>query len=246
MVRSLRATRSWTRRELAERAGLSERFLADVEGGSANPSVLRLLGLAQALQVPLSALLGDGAEGRPGDPVHIALLGLRGAGKSTVGPMLAQSLGRPFVELDARIEAATGLQLNEMFVMHGESYYRAAEKAALEHLLAGDPPSVVALGGGLVVEPATFALVRSRMRTVWLRAAPKDHWQRVLAQGDTRPMADNDRAFSDLRRILAEREPFYSMADVTVETSGVAVADVVVDLVARLRDLSIDTTRMSR
>jgi len=242
-VRSLRKQRAWSRRELSERTGMSERFLADVEQGEANPSLLKLLALAEAFEMQLVDLIA-GAIGELGSgdaqprARHVALLGLRGAGKSTVGPRLAQRLGRPFIELDVRIEAATGLRLSELFVMHGESYYRQAERAALEQLLARDEPCVLAVGGGVVTEPASLAALRARTTTVWLRAEPKDHWQRVLQQGDTRPMADNERAFADLRRILAEREPYYRLADLVIDTSGRSV-DEVVDLVAdglRARD----------
>jgi XRE family aerobic/anaerobic benzoate catabolism transcriptional regulator len=232
-VRSLRKARGWSRRELAERTRISERFLADVEAGSANPSLLRLVELAQALEVTLMQLLDGSQAGAPAKR-HVALLGLRGAGKSTVGPRLAARLGKAFVELDSRIEAATGLQLSEMFLVHGEAYYRQAERAALESLLAMDAPCVVAVGGGLVTEPASFAALRSQTTTVWLRADPKDHWQRVLNQGDTRPMADNERAFADLRRILAEREPFYRLSDIVCDTSGRGVDGVVEELAQRI------------
>ncbi len=222
-VRSLRKERGWSRRDLADRADISERFLADVEQASANPSLLRVQALARAFDVALVDLLTSaGAAAR----AHVALLGLRGAGKSTVGPLLAERMEVPFVELDARIEAASGLSLDEIFQVHGESYYRTAERAELARLLAAEP-CVVAVGGGLVTDVESYDVLRQRARTVWLRAAPEDHWRRVIAQGDTRPMADNDQAFLDLRRILAAREPLYERADVVVDTSGADLGEVV-------------------
>lgn len=223
-VRTLRKQREWSRRDLAHRTGISERFLADVEAGLANPSVLRLVALAQALGTDPGALLGG--LGTPAAPRHVALLGLRGAGKSTVGPLLASRMGRPFVELDDCVASATGLQLGEIFQLHGEAYYREAERTVLSQKLAGEP-SVLAVGGGIVTDAASFAMLRAGCRTVWLRAAPEDHWERVLAQGDTRPMADNERAFTDLRRILAERDPLYRLAEVVVDTSSHSVEDIV-------------------
>lgn len=222
-VRSLRKALRWSRRDLAARADISERFLADVEQAAANPSLLRVQALAKALDVPLAELLSARA---PIERAHVALLGLRGAGKSTVGPLLAERLQIPFVELDARIEAASGLSLGEIFQVHGESYYRAAERAELGRLLAGEP-CVFAVGGGLVTDEDSYETVRRQARTVWLRAAPEEHWQRVIAQGDTRPMEDNEQAFVDLRRILSAREPLYERAEVVVDTSGAGLEDVV-------------------
>lgn len=227
-VRALRAAKDWTRRDLAQAAGISERFLADVEAGRANPSILRLAELAAALGVELARLLESGGAARQ---PHIALLGLRGAGKSTVGRVLAERMGCRFVELDAMVEAMSGLQLDELFQLHGEAYYREVERTALNETLAGSP-SVLAVGGGIVSDAASYSLLRAGARTVWLRARPEDHWHRVLAQGDTRPMAGNERAFADLRRILAEREPLYRRAELIVDTSGCTI-DVVVERVHR-------------
>lgn len=229
-VRSLRKGLGWSRRHLAERADISERFLADVEQAAANPSLLRVQALARALDTSLLELLtAPLRQERP----HVALLGLRGAGKSTVGPLLAERMHVPFVELDARIEAASGLTLEEIFEMHGESYFRAVERAELGRLLSGDP-CVFAVGGGLVTDEDSYGTLRRQARTVWLRAAPEDHWRRVVAQGDTRPMADNEQAFLDLRRILSTREPLYERAEVIVDTSGTALDAVVADVAGQL------------
>ncbi len=223
-VRALRKARGWSRRDLAERTGISERFLADVETGIANPSLLRLQALAGVFDVDITVLLHE-ASASPG-PRHIALLGLRGAGKSTVGPLLAQRADLPFVEHDACIESASGLRLGEIFQLHGEVYYRATERAELLRLLAA-APCVLAVGGGIVTDAQSFHALRTRTRTVWLRALPEDHWQRVVAQGDMRPMADNEQAFADLRRILLEREPLYRQAEIVVDTSTHSVPQVV-------------------
>jgi len=234
-VRGLRRAHGWTRSELASRTGISQRFLADIEGGTANPSLLRLVQLADALGSSVDALLWRAA--RPAGQLVakriLALLGLRGAGKSTVGVRLAQRLGVEFIELDARVEDRAGLVLDELFQVHGESLYRRLEGEALRELLAAPSACVLATGGGIVTAADTFALLRQNASTVWLRARPEDHWNRVVAQGDTRPMADDDRAFHNLCGILAEREPLYAQADSIVDTSGRTLDAVVDELAVR-------------
>jgi len=163
----------------------------------------------------------------------IALLGLRGAGKTTIGRRLARHLRVAFVELDRRVEEAANLSLAELFSLHGEDYYRKLERDVLQAVLAGQTPMVLATGGGLVTSPDTYALLKRSAITVWLRASPEDHWNRVLRQGDRRPMTDHPQAMSDLRSLLSAREPLYAAAAHTVDTSGLSVEHVV-DTIAEL------------
>jgi XRE family transcriptional regulator, aerobic/anaerobic benzoate catabolism transcriptional regulator len=171
----------------------------------------------------VGAVLGP-ARDRPADAPAgvkpIALLGVRGAGKSSVGAALAKRLGVAFVELDQRIEQAAGLPLGELFALHGESYYRRIEHEVLSLLLADPPPMVLATGGSIVNDPTNYALLRARCRTIWLSAQPEDHWNRVIAQGDHRPMAKNPHAFEELRALLTARDKLYARADHTIETTG--------------------------
>ncbi len=226
-VRELRHARSWTLEALSEATGVSSRFLADVEAGRGNISVLRLAEVARALGHPMADLLAEVG------PVRVALLGLRGAGKSTVGHLLAERIGVPFHELDQRVEELAGLPLAELFAVHGEAYYRRIEREALEHLLAEPAGFVVAAGGSLVTDPATFARLRGACTTVWLRARPEQHMGRVEAQGDLRPMARRADAMTELKGLLAARAPLYAQASHVVDTSSLE-AGAVVDRVARL------------
>ena len=165
---------------------------------------------------------------------RIALVGLRGAGKSTLGRRLADDLGAPFVELNREIERVAGYGLAEIHNLLGPAAYRRYERRALEEALARDPASVIATPGGIVSDPATFNLLLSNCFTVWLTASPADHMQRVVAQGDTRPMAGNSEAMEDLKRILAGRAAFYGKADLTFDTSGRPLDQAYVALVAAL------------
>ena len=229
-VRRLRRARGWSRPELARRSGLSTRFLARIESGDGNVSLLRLSELAQALGTTADALIRPGAERTSA----VALVGLRGAGKSTVGPQVARRLGLSFVEMDARIVDAAGLPVEQIFEMHGEAYYRRIERQVLETILATDPASVIAVAGGVVTEPATWDLLLRRTTTVWLRARPEDHWARVVEQGDHRPMADQPDALAELRALLARREPLYARAHVVIDTSERTPEQVARDVVERL------------
>jgi XRE family transcriptional regulator, aerobic/anaerobic benzoate catabolism transcriptional regulator len=220
-TREIRSEAGWTLKQLAARSGLSPRFLVQLEGGSANISVRNLTGLARALGTTPAALLAD--SGAAELPV-VALLGLRGAGKTAIGKRLARRLRVPFVELDRLIEEAAGLSLGEIFSMHGEEYYRRLEKETLERVLGEGRSLVLATGGGLVTSKETFALLRRRAVTVWLRARPEDHWNRVVRQGDRRPMAEHPEAMAELRRLLATRERLYAEAAHTVNTSRLGIA----------------------
>ena len=183
--------------------------------------------MAHALGTTPAALLAP-AETANDKPV--ALLGVRGAGKSTVGAALAKKKGVRFVEVDREIEEAAGLQLADIFTLHGEAYYRRVEREVLTRLLA--EPGVLATGGSIVNDPTNFALLKNRAHTIWLRATAEDHWNRVVAQGDQRPMAENPHAFEELRALLAARQKLYARADRTVDTSGKTVKQVVAELAA--------------
>ena len=150
---------------------------------------------------------------------RIALIGLRGAGKSTLGAKLAKDLGVPFVELDREIEREAGTSLSEIFLLYGQAGYRRYERRSLEKVLEKHERCVIATGGSIVSEPGTYDLLLSACYTVWLKALPEEHMARVIAQGDTRPMAGNVEAMEDLRRILEGRDMLYGQADVTIDTA---------------------------
>ena len=230
-VRAARRTRRLTIREVAERSGVSVRFLIQLESGRGNISVKRLADLAHALEMPPADLLRDDDERQRRT---IALLGLRGAGKTTIGRQLARELHVRFVELDRRIEKAADMSLGEIFSLYGDEYYRRLERDTLAQLLAEGRPTVLATGGGIVTSPDTYAILRKSAVTVWLRATPEDHWNRVVRQGDRRPMADHPQAMADLRALLASREPLYAAADRAMDTSGRSVRSVVEELAGAL------------
>lgn len=232
-VRSLRQAHGLTLREIARRSGLSLRYLMEVEAGRGNISVRRLGHLAAALRTTPADLISTGAI--VDRPALIALLGLRGAGKTTVGRRLARRLRVPFVELDRRVETRAGLALDEIFRLHGEAYYRRLEHDALRDLVADAQPMVVAVGGGLVTSPETYALLRREATTIWLKARPEDYWARVLRQGDRRPMREHPQAGRALRRLADERGPLYAQATFTVDTSALTATAVVRAIETRLR-----------
>jgi XRE family aerobic/anaerobic benzoate catabolism transcriptional regulator len=185
------------------------------------------LGLAESA---LDAIAKPPAASGPG--VVLALLGVRGAGKTTVGRAVAARLGVAFVELDAMVEESAGLALSDIFAIHGAGYYRRLEYDALSRFLARRTPAVLATGGSLVTHDETFSLLRRAATTVWLSACAQDLWTRVLAQGDDRPMRRNPHAFAQLEALLAEREPLYRRAHRAVDTSAQSVDAVVAAVVA--------------
>jgi XRE family transcriptional regulator, aerobic/anaerobic benzoate catabolism transcriptional regulator len=220
-VRALRSEHGLTRRALAVASGVSERYLAQLEAGEGNISVLLLRKVARAMGVPVESLVRE--EAAPQKPV--ALLGLRGAGKSTLGQKLAQALQIPFVELDREVEKEAGAELGEVFAMYGQDAFRRFERRALERVLASNERSVIATGGGLVTDAGTYKLLLERCQCVWLKASPEEHMARVIAQGDMRPFKGRNApgrpsALDEIKQLLQDRNRLYSRADLTVDTSG--------------------------
>lgn len=235
-VRRARSRAGLTRRKLAERSGVSERYLAQLESGNGNISILLIRRVAAALGADLHELIGQRVDtGRRG---RIALIGLRGAGKSTLGIQLAARLAVPFFELDSEIERELGSPLESVFTLYGQDAYRDGERRALARLIDEHERCVIATGGSLVVEPQTYQLLRSRCLSVWLRATPEDHMNRVIAQGDLRPIQGRDHAMTELRTILAQRERLYAMADAIVDTSGRAEGESLQQLLTAVRELA--------
>jgi XRE family aerobic/anaerobic benzoate catabolism transcriptional regulator len=263
-VRRARAGRGMTRRILAQASGVSERYLADLERGAGNASLLVLKQIADAMGTNVAALVADTsrspdveliiqrlerlpqavaatargmldrhlAEAEKRQRARIALIGLRGAGKSTIGALLAQRMGAPFIELDREIERSAGVEIADLLSLHGQGHYRALERRTLDAVVASHPRAVIATGGGLVTEPATFDMLLSSCFVVWLKASPEQHMGRVVAQGDLRPMANNPQAMDDLRAILDSRAALYSRADAEIDTSGLTPAEAVSAIVA--------------
>ena len=241
-VRTRRTSMGWTLREIADRSGVSSRFLSDLEAGKGNISVLRLADVARALDVPLVSLLPSEEKQK----ASITLIGLRGAGKSTIGKSLAKHLGVRFLELDELIEKEANLSLGELFSLHGESYYKRLAYDILLKLLAQNEQMVIATGGSVVTDPETWQLLKRRTHTVWIKASPEDHWKRVLGQGDTRPMANRTSAMAELRAILSQRSPIYAEASQTVDSSSVRVTEAVRLVSTALRQKEKKTGRKSK
>jgi len=222
-VRARRLARRLTAEGLAAKAGLSRRFVAMVESGRGNISLTNFAGLCAALGVAPQEVLAESSPPAAQTRV-VALLGLRGAGKSTLGPEAAKSAGARFVELDAVVERRAGLSLAEIFAVHGEEYFRRIEHEALRELVESGEKTVVATGGGIVASPDSMTLLRTRCVTVWLKATPEHHYARVAAQGDRRPFAVRVDARAALRSLLRARTPLYASADYVVDTSRLGLA----------------------
>jgi XRE family aerobic/anaerobic benzoate catabolism transcriptional regulator len=256
-VRRSRAKRGMTRRQLAQASHTSERYLAQIESGTGNPSVTVLRAIAQALDIPAGNLLGEaavqsGARAALLDVVaqlpdqslaeltelietrflpseradrarRIALVGLRGAGKSTLGRMLARHLGWPLIELDRVVEQDYGASIPDMIEIAGTATFRRHERAALARVIAEHNTAVITTAGGIVSDRESYALLLRRSHTIWIKARPEEHMSRVMAQGDFRPMAQNREAMVDLVAILDARGPDYARAQAQLDTSGETV-----------------------
>jgi|SRR5215469_4568041 len=273
-IRAARARRDMTRKMLANQSGVSERFLAQLESGTGNASVLILRQISQALSLSVEAILPSvhersaeiiravdllhqlkpqelteaqallvqrfGSRNNESERRHrVALIGIRGAGKSTIGKLLARELELPFFELDRLIEQASGISLSMIFDLYGQNGFRRLERRCLDDLLKTQQRFVVATGGSLVSEPDTYERLLANCCTIWLQATQQEHMSRVIAQGDMRPMAKNPEAMADLERILQEREELYRRADASINTSGKSVEEVVTEALQSLERVAV-------
>lgn len=270
-VRTMRALRGMSRKVLAKVSGISERYVAQLEGGKGNVSIVLLRRVSNAMGAHLEDLIPAGDQGpewpvirdlvrnaTPNQIAHakdvlagrghgalqhhasfsgIALIGLRGAGKSTLGKMLADKIGWSFVELNKEVEQQNGLSVAEIIALYGQEGFRRMEQTALNSLMGRKDLMVLATGGGIVSEPLTFDRVLSSFYTIWLKAKPEEHMARVRRQGDLRPMADDRSAMQELRTILLSREPLYARASAVVDTAGLSkdkAATLLISTVSRM------------
>ena len=264
-VRHARTVRGLSRKVLSQSSGLSERYIAQLEGGQGNVSIILLRRVANAMGVRLDDLiigneavpewpvirdllvqaspgqiatakgiLAGGSRGSDTPRQRVAVIGLRGAGKSTLGRLTSERLGWTFIELNAEIERENALSVREIFAIYGQEGYRRLEQAALRRLTEHPGPLVLATSGGIVAEPLTYDLLLQNFYTVWLRARPEEHMQRVRDQ-DHRPLTGaHASALEELRAVLASREPLYARASATVDTSDVPVETMVERLSAAI------------
>ena len=277
-VWAARKNRRMSRVVLSVASGVSVRYLAQLETGTGNASILVLRQIAAATGVEIEDLVAPTEPDALGliaairhstavermhlmdqltamrrasggnDPraLRVALIGLRGAGKSTLGQMVGARMDVPFIELNREIEAESGLTIPEVFSLYGDAGYRRLEKRCIEAVMADHERVILAVGGGIVGEAGNYDLLLGGFHTVWLRANPEEHMARVRAQGDERPMANNPRAMDELRRILEARDQLYAQADARLSTSGQAVAEstesLVVVIEAVLRKVKFGTS----
>jgi XRE family aerobic/anaerobic benzoate catabolism transcriptional regulator len=226
-LRNRRKELGLTQKELAEKAGVSQRFMWELEQGTANISVERLSEITAALQIPLSEVFrGIGLNGQ----VILSLVGLRGAGKSSVGRILASNLGVRFLELDQLIVEEAGMSLEKLFASGGIELYREAESLTLQRLFRYGKPMILATGGSLVTDVQNWTRLRDYSRTVWLQASAESHLQRVYKQGDWRPMRGFENAIEEVNRMLQERYPLYSQADCIIDTDQLSIEKSVAQL----------------
>jgi XRE family aerobic/anaerobic benzoate catabolism transcriptional regulator len=275
-VRHLRAMRGMSRKVLSAASGVSERYIAQLESGQGNVSIILLRRVALATGARLEDLI-PGADASPDWPVirdlmggasaetiaqvkrllsgngaanarageRVALIGLRGAGKSTLGRLVAERIGWQFVELNKEIERDNDMSVPEIFAMYGQEGYRRFEQAAVRKLIVRDGPILLATGGGIVAEPVTFDLILSSFYTIWIKAEPEEHMRRVREQGDLRPMGGDASAMQELRAILVSREPFYARARATVDTAGLSVEEAADRLYALISSELTDEAALS-
>jgi XRE family transcriptional regulator, aerobic/anaerobic benzoate catabolism transcriptional regulator len=264
-VRAARARKNISRKKLSEISGVSQRYLAQLESGSGNISIVLLRRVAEALDYKIEWLVGEEdpysskllsiitlykqatAEQRLKvlevlDPDHpnlrrsrrVALIGLRGAGKSTIGRLMAEQVDLPFLELNEEIEQAAGMPVNEVIALYGQEGYRRLEKQSVERIVATNDSIVLAVAGGIVSEPETFNYLLRHYHTIWLKAEASDHMTRVRGQGDERPMAGNPEAMEELQSILMSREALYERAEIAVDTSGRTLRQTLNDVIVAI------------
>jgi XRE family aerobic/anaerobic benzoate catabolism transcriptional regulator len=261
-VRDARARRFMTRKVLAQQSGISLAYLARVENGTGNISLGLLQRLAQALNLPVESFLSEEHEPNAdftllveflkrqsperlarirqqlfGDRDHarrVALVGIRGVGKSTLGPLLARRLGVPFIELNREIEKEAGLAVSEIFTLYGQQGYRVLERRCLERIVANHPSVVLATGGGIVAEAATYEVLLRSFYTIWLKAGPEQMFERVLAQHDARIASAELRneALENIERTLEARRRLYELAPASFDTTARSVDEIVPGLSA--------------